>query len=71
MLEHKRITAELLHGILFTPETASLLTQCGTDADGLETRVNLATQVSDTAVREARALQTGTLAPSLADPDNL
>ena len=67
LLEHKRITAELPHGILFTPETASLLTQCGTDADGLETRVNLATQVSDAAVREARALQTGTLAPSLAD----
>lgn len=67
-LEHSRITAELPQGaLLITPEAASVLAQCGTEVDALEKRVNLSTQVADARAVLDKAIDAGSIAPSLAD----
>jgi hypothetical protein len=67
LLEHKRVAAEFPRGILFTPETASVLARCATDIDALDVRVTFVAQIADAVARQGRALDASLLAPSLAD----
>ncbi len=66
-LERYRITGTLPHGILFTPETAAILAQLLDDANALQKRVDLATQISDAIKREQGAVKGGGVAPSLVE----
>jgi hypothetical protein len=66
-LERGRITATLPKGFFFTPETAAVLLQSEADAKTLKSRVDMAEQISDAALRQMREMDAGLGAPSLMD----
>jgi hypothetical protein len=66
-LERYRIGATLPKGFLITPETGAAVSQSDADTTALSARLDLASQIGDASAKLERILNSGVIAPTLAE----